>query len=692
MFAIAACSHAALSPPESADWPIYGGNSDGDHFSPLTQINRSNVSELREAWRFDTGPGGVQTSPLMVNGLVYVVTPQQDVVALDPTSGARVWSWDAPETAEQPVRGLSYWEGDGRPRIFTSNGTYLVCLDARTGQPVASFGSDGRIDLRAGLGRDPAGLSAFLTSPGTIFEDMIVVGFRTSENAPAAPGAVRAYDVRTGQVRWTFNLIPRPGEAGHETWPPDAWKTAGAANNWPGMVASRSKGILFVPTGSAVDDFYGGDRPGDNLYADSLVALDVRTGRRLWHFQGVHHDIWDRDFPSAPVLVTVVRNGRRVDAVAQTSKQGFVFLFEQETGKPLFDIAERAVQGSDVPGEVTSPTQPHALKPAPFARQWLTENMLTNRTPEAHAAALEQFRKMRSGGPFLPFTVGKDTIVMPGYDGGAEWGGPAVDRSGGKAILYVNSNDLAWLGALSEHEASASAGERIYQDQCSGCHGDKKQGSPPQFPSLVNVGARMKRADIERVVHNGRGRMPGFPQLKSEAMQALLGFLAGDHSDKVELASTEGERSRFRFTGYRKWLDAEGYPAVAPPWGTLSAIDLNSGEYVWRVPFGEYPKLAAQGMTTGSENYGGPIATAGGVLFIGATIYDRKFRAFDSASGKLLWQQVMPYAGTSTPITYMVGGRQYLLVATSNSRNPRATQGSAYIAFALPDRPASRTR
>jgi quinoprotein glucose dehydrogenase len=282
----------------------------------------------------------------------------------------------------------------------------------------------------------------------------------------------------------------------------------------------------------------------------------------------------------------------------------------------------------------------------------------------------------------MPLAVGKPTIVVPGYDGGAEWGGPAVDRRLG--ILYVNSNDIAWRGSLTPNDQSLGAGERVYQEQCSGCHGDKLQGSPPQFPSLVDVGARMKSPEIAQLVHSGRGRMPGFPQLRGAPLEALLDFLTGARSDKQELVAYGGPQARYRFTGYRKWLDADGYPAVAPPWGTLSAIDLNSGDYLWRIPFGEYPELAAQGMVTGSENYGGPVVTASGLLFIGATIYDAKFRAFDTRTGALLWQHQLPYAGTATPITYMIGGKQYLIIATSNSRNPKAPQGSAYIAFALP--------
>ena len=681
LFAVAACTHIGDPAPVATDWRAYGG-AGADRYSGLTQITPKNIAGLREAWRVEMGEGGVQTSPLMIGGLLYVVTPKQDVMALDAATGRTLWTWDAPEPGEQPVRGLTYWSGSGQNVLFTSNGPYLVALDPSTGQLVSTFGQGGRVDLREGLGRDPKQVAAFLTSPGVIHGDHNITGFRTSENHPAAPGAVRAYDVRTGVLRWTFNLIPRPGEPGHESWPANAWKTAGGANNWPGMAVDEQRGIVFVPTGSAVDDFYGGDRPGDNLYSDSLVALDARTGRKLWHFQGVHHDIWDRDFPSPPVLVSLTREGKRIDAVVQPSKQGMLFVFDRVTGNPVFPIEERKTPQSDVPGERTSPTQPFALKPEPFARQLLTEDMVTKRTPQAHAAALAEFRKMRSGGPFMPFAVGQDTIVFPGYDGGAEWGGPAFDRNTG--IIYINGNDIPWLGALAENKPAASAGERIYQEQCAACHGDTRQGSPPEFPGLQNIKARLSRAQVASIIHNGRGRMPGFPHIEGAELDALLDHLLEDASERQEVTSAGESRSPYRFTGYRKWQDAEGYPAVVPPWGTLNAINLNTGEYVWRVPFGEYPELAAKGLITGSENYGGPVVTASGLLFIGATIFDRKIRAFDSKTGALLWQHLLPYSGTATPITYMAGGKQYVVIATSGSRNPKGPQGSAYVAFALP--------
>ena len=667
----------------SVDWPVYGGVS-GDRYSPLDQIDAGNVAMLEQVWRFDAGEGGLQTSPLVIDGILYATTPAQKTIALDAASGRLIWEYVPDSTAEQAVRGVTWWTDGSDRRLFTSAGFHLVALDPATGRPIPGFGKGGKVDLREGLGRDPVGIAAFLTTPGVINGDLIITGFRTSESKPAAPGAVRAYDVRTGKLRWKFNLIPQPGEPGHETWVDGSAESAGGANAWAGMVVDAARGIVYVPTGSAVDDFYGGDRKGDNLYANSLVALDANTGRLLWHFQGVHHDVLDRDFPSPPVLLTVTRDGGRVDAVAQTSKQGFVFIFDRVTGAPLFPIEERPVPQSGVPGERTAPTQPFPLKPAPFARQILTADMLTPRTPEANAWAREAFAGMRSDGPFAPLPLDRQAIVFPGYDGGAEWGGPAVDPRRG--ILYVNSNDIAWTGGLVAAQAPASnPGAALYEQQCAGCHGMAREGAPPDFPALRGIGAKLSADQVAALVTGGRDRMPGFPHIRGDALAALVGFVRSDE-DKIELASPGGAAQTYRFTGYRKFLDPEGYPAVTPPWGTLSAIDMNSGEYLWKIPLGEYPELAARGMRgTGTENYGGPIVTAGGIVVIGATIYDRKLRAFDSRTGRLLWEGALPFAGTATPITYMAGDRQFVVIATSGQRDARSPKGSAYVAFALPD-------
>jgi quinoprotein glucose dehydrogenase len=702
---VCAASASAQTPPHtrpirvgmSLSWPAYNGGVDGDHYSPLAQINRANVAQLRVAWTYDTGEkGNLETNPLIIGSTLFGFTVGGKVFALDAATGHLLWSFDPAVSNNlnslnfsQPSRGFAWWSGGKEQRLFAGILNYLYALDPATGHPIASFGENGRVDLRRGL-RDDEGYekqSIALTTPGLVYKDLIIVGGRNPETHPAPPGDIRAYDVRTGALRWTFHTIPHPGEFGYDTWPPDAWKSAGAANNWAGMTLDAQRGIVYVPTGSAVFDFYGADRIGDDLFADTLLALDANTGQRLWHFQEVHHDIWDRDLPAPPALLTVTRDGRRVDAIAQTTKQGVVYLFDRVTGKPLFPIEEKPYPASDVPGEQASPTQPMPAAPAPFGRQRLTEDDLTTRTHAAHQAALDTFRTFRSDGQFVPFTVGRQTVVFPGFDGGAEWGGPAVDPRTG--VLYVNANQMAWTGGLIATAPHASPGAALYAAQCALCHGVDRAGSPPTFPSLIGVTTRMTDDQITQIILHGRGRMVGFPSLDPPKLAALLDYLrSGNATTGAEHTSTTmsgGPGTEYSFTGYRKFLDPDGYPAIAPPWGTLSAIDMNTGQYLWQIPLGEYPALAAQGLTnTGSENYGGPILTAGGLLFIGATVYDRKFRAFDSSTGKLLWETTLPFAGMATPATYSVDGKQYVVIAASGGRDPNSPVGGAYVAFALP--------
>jgi quinoprotein glucose dehydrogenase len=598
----AAMMAAAAGGPQNVDWPVYGGQKAGDRYSGLTQINRKNVRRLKVAWTYDTGEkGGLQTSPLIVGQTMFVYTPTQKVVALDAATGKELWRFDSGLRSTQADRGFSFWMSGEEKILFADVSYNIWALDPDTGKPIASFGDGGKIDLREGLGTESPVGQVTVTTPGVVYKDLLITGFRTAEAKPAAHGDIRAYDVHTGALRWAFHTIPHPGEQGYETWPAQAWKYTGAANNWAGMVVDEQRGIVYVPTGSAASDFYGADRAGNDLYANTLLALDANTGKRLWHFQGVHHDMWDRDFPSPPALVTVKHDGQAVDAVAQTTKHGVLYLFDRVTGKPLFPVEERNFPASDTPGEWTSPTQPMPTTQEPYARQRLTEEMLTTRTPEAHAWAVEQFKTFRSDGQFVPLSRDRQTVVFPGFDGGAEWGGPAVDVTTG--VIYINSNDIAWTGGLEEQQ--------------------------------------------------GEGKDASF--------------------------------DRYRFTGYAKFLDPDGYPAIVPPWGTLNAIDLNTGKYLWKVPLGEYPELAAKGMkNTGSENYGGPVVTAGGLVILGATIYDHKMRAFDSKTGKLLWEYVMPAAGNATPAMYMVDGKQYLAIATSNVREKKPLQNGVYVVFALP--------
>src|SRR5271170_6034681 len=660
LFAAIALTASAEDKPQ-ADWPVYGGQLAQNHYSPLGQINRDNVKDLQVAWTFDTGEkGGFQSSPIIVGGTLYSYTPSQKVIALDAATGKLLWKFDSGIAGTQPDRGLAYWSdgpnGSGGARILAGVMNYLYALDAKTGQPIPSFGENGRIDLRNDLGREPATVSISLTTPGIVYKDLIIVGGRDPETLPAPPGDIRAYDVRSGKLRWSFHTIPHPGEFGYDTWPKDAWTYSGAANNWAGMTVDVKRGIVYVPTGSAAMDFYGANRVGDDLFANCLLALNAETGERIWHFQGVRHDIWDRDFPSPPVLLTVTRDGKNIDAVAQTTKQGFVYLFDRTNGKPLFPIEYQNYPASTVPDEVSALQQPLPTKPAPFSRQRLSEDMLTNRTPESHQWAVETFRKFRSEGQFVPFSVGKDTVIFPGFDGGAEWGGPAVDAETG--IIYINANDVAWTGQLGLNTGEHSP-QSIYMSQCSICHGEKMAGSPPALPSLIGVETRLTAAQIAATIKNGKGRMPGFPNLSDDEASALIGYLTSGENKEMASSGQTLLATRYRFTGYRKFLDAEGYPAIAPPWGTLNAINLNTGEYVWKIPLGEYPELAAAGMkNTGTENYGGPVVTAGGLIFIGATNYDRKFRAFDKSTGALLWETTLLFAGNATPATYSAKGRQ----------------------------------
>ncbi len=664
------------------DWPVYGGSPENTHYSGLAQINRANVKELKMAWSFDTGePGGLETSPIIVDGVLYGITPTQKAFALDAVTGKLLWKFDSGIKGTQPNRGLAYWSSEKDRRILVGVMNFLYALDAATGKPITSFGKDGRIDLRGDLGRNPERQSVALTSPGIVYKDLVIVGGRNPETLPAAPGDVRAYDVRSGKLRWSFHTIPHPGEFGYESWPKDAWKHSGAANNWAGMAVDPKRGIVYVPTGSAAFDFYGANRVGDDLFANCLIALNAETGERIWHFQGVKHDLWDRDFPSPPALVTINREGIEIDAVAQTTKQGFVYLFDRVSGAPLFPVQYRKYPPSTVPGEIAAAEQPLPTKPAPFARQFLNEEMLTNRTPEAHQWALENFRKLRSEGQFVPFSVGKDTVVFPGFDGGAEWGGPAVDPQ--TAIIYVNANEMAWTGALAP-DTGENSPRALYLSQCSICHGEKMTGSPPAMPSLVDVGNRLSPQQIASTIKGGKGRMPGFTNFDDGQLYALVDFLLSGTSKELPSSEHARPEMKYRFTGYHKFLDPDGYPAIAPPWGTLSAINLNTGEYVWKINLGEYPELAAKGLrNTGTENYGGPIVTAGGLVFIGASDFDKKFHAYDKTTGELLWETRLPFSGNATPATYEVNGRQYVVIAAGGGKDLKSPAGGVYVAFAL---------
>jgi quinoprotein glucose dehydrogenase len=677
------------SAPKSGyrDWKIYGGGWDRTRYSALDQINRDNVRQLRVAWTYDTGDAfgqsEMQCNPIVVDGVLFATSPKLKVFALDAATGKLRWSFNPYEgeriTRKMRNRGVTYWASGTDRRIYFAADYYLYSLDARTGVPVKSFGEAGRIDLREGFGRDPETFNIGLTTPGVVYKDLLILGSITSEGLPAAPGDIRAFDVRTGKQRWSFHTIPHPGEFGYETWPEDAWKYLGAANNWSGMALDEKRGLVFAPTGSAAFDFYGANRAGDNLFANTLLALKADTGERVWHFQAVKHDVWDRDFPTTPSLVTVKHEGKMVDAVAQATKSGHVLLFERETGKPLFPIEYRRVPQSDVEGEVLAETQPVPLKPPPFARQELTESMLTKRTPEAHRIVLERFRKVRSGPQFTPPSL-EGTVVFPGFDGAAEWGGQAFDPE-----IYVNSNEMPWILRLVKRQRGGQGGLQQYMRNCANCHKEDLSGSPPEFPSLKNLSEKLSREDMVRIIRTGQGRMPGFSRMGPRMVGSIIDYvLTGVNTDTGAPEKKSPMDLDYTHDGYNKFLDPDGYPAVEPPWGTLNAINLDTGEIAWKVPFGEFPELAAKGLkNTGSENYGGPVVTAGGLLFIGATNHDKKFRAYDKVTGEVIWETMLPAAGNATPAVYEVNGRQFVVIAAGGGKSGAPTGGS-YVAFALP--------
>ena len=694
-------------------WGDYLGDKGVSHYSSLNQIDTGNVEQLKVAWEYHTGDANIQAhsqiqcNPIIVDGVLYGTSPRLKLFALDAPTGHAKWVFDPfADTVKSKVqvnanRGVTYWSDGGDKRIFYSAGSYLYAIDAQTGKVVPSFGDEGRIDLHDDLDRDVKNLYVVSTSPGVIYKDLLILGTRVAEGGDAAPGHIRAYDVHTGKRRWIFHTIPHPGEFGYDTWEnKDAWKYIGGANNWAGMSLDEKRGAVYLSIGSATFDFYGGLRKGENLFADCVLALDAATGKYIWHYQTVHHDLWDRDPPAAPNLVTIKRDGKVVDAVAQVTKTGFVFILNRDSGEPLFPVKEvRVPSNSTLIGEDPWPTQPIPELPKPFTLQSFTEADINPLVPQSSQEEVrKKLAQLQTGNMFL-LPDEKGTVIFPGFDGGAEWGGAAYDPATG--YLYVNANQVPWTltmvkvgteGKMS-HTTFAERGKTVYTNNCMSCHGANREGNG-SYPALQHINQKYSTSQVLEVINNGRRMMPSFKQIAENDKKALLAFLMDNKiegktrfisSDNKEVISNT-ERSPlvpYTMTGYHKLQTPEGYPANKPPWGTLTAINLNTGETIWQNPLGEYTELTKKGIPiTGTENYGGSVVTAGGLLFIAATL-DSKFRAFNKRTGKLLWEASLPAAGFATPSTYEVDGRQYVVIACGGGKLNTAS-GDTYVAFALP--------
>jgi len=698
------------SSPDNQGWEVYGGSKNNDRYSTLKMIDTANVSQLAVAWVYHAGDSDkmtqIQANPLIIDSMLYGVSPKLKLFALNAATGKEQWIFDPFNVKDtnakgfyfsmNTCRGLTYYtDGKNDKRIFFGASSNLFCVDAMKGQLISSFGDNGKIDLHNDLGRDLTNFFIAATTPGIIYKDMVILGDRVDEGAAAAPGHIRAYDVHSGKLRWIFHTIPHPGEEGYETWDDkEAYKHIGGANSWSGLSLDEEKGILFAPTGSASYDFYGGKRTGANLFANSVLAIDANTGKRIWHFQTIHHDVWDRDLPTAPVLVTITKDGKKVEAVAQPTKSGFIFLFERATGKPVYPINEVAApSGSELTGEKLSSTQPWPSFPAPFVRQVLTEKDLNTLIGDSSQTDIRNRLASYKTGFMFNAPSRQGTIIFPGYDGGAEWGGPAYDPETG--IIYINANEMAWVLTMKEgkkattvNENNLQAGQRLYTNTCMRCHGSNMEGSGNN-PPLLNINKKYNEQQVIDIITTGRRMMPALSQLSESEKKAIASFIMDNKKEQKEKfippVKIEDEYYNIPYTstGYNKFLTKEGYPAIAPPWGTLNAIDLNTGKLVWKIPLGEYPELKAKGIpATGTENYGGPVVTAGGLLFIAAS-KDGKFRAFNKRTGQLLWETELPAPGFATPSVYSIDGKQYIVIACGGGKLGTKS-GDAYVAFALP--------
>ncbi|NQX89795.1 MAG: PQQ-binding-like beta-propeller repeat protein [Halioglobus sp.] len=674
------------------EWRSYLGDTASNQYSPLASINRDNVEQLEEAWRYDPGDADdygtlIPTNPLIVNGILYGLSARKNLFALDASNGKELWVYpfDQPHIGKGSGRGLVYWQGRSQTGektawILVGLGHELFAVDALRGTRVEEFGDGGVVDLRKGLDRPIDEVNLSVIAPGTLYGNLLIQGFGTSEFYDAAPGYIRAYHLPTGDLRWTFRTIPRAGDYGADSWPDKNRSQFGGANSWAGITVDEQRGIAYVPTGSAAYDYYGANRLGDNLFANSLVALDASTGQRLWHYQIVRHDLWDRDLPTPPNLVTITRDGERIPAVSQATKSGHLFLFHRDTGEPLFPIEEIRVTGSGAPGNQPADTQPLPTLPPPFANQQFEVSQVRTQSTAYISTLIEG---MATNQPFhAPDEQG--LVMFPGLDGGAQWGGQAYDAS--SDLLFINTNEVPWYFRMVPHTTGKGTPYSIefaYLHYCGGCHGADRQGNGDIFPSLQNIGDRFWPWQVWDIIRHGRGRMPAFANEPWYFMLGPLLYLYAAGDNEIAERSASGEVAGYLTDGFNTLTDEYGLPGSRPPWGSLVAVDLNRARLAWKVPLGDYPQARDLGLSgLGAENYGGPVVTAGGLVFIGATP-DQKFRAFDKNSGALLWETDLPAAGFATPAVYQASGKQFVVIAAGGGKLGQPS-GSAYVAYALP--------